>query len=381
MGQGDFDIIPSDLQCVPGYITFQEPAEHYYGRPGSDEHELIAASLARAADACAEAKTFGGRRKRRRVPLAPLAVPARACAEAAGRRFIDPDAGSASGIPIVAVEGAREAHGVCPCDRRRPRAELETAFGDRDYSSDVAHDPWWQRDARESTAHLQQRALRFLGEVLSLRETHVAVVSHGVFIEMLHDYFLRDWPGCAATRRVMNCDTCTYGFVMENGPPPQLGTYLNPSLLAKVVAAGMSLVEVAAACALWRKYVPGGAFTSSQECVASLITREGKASASQARLLAHVLAAGSAADGAVSQRALLRLLACFFPLQRATAPPLPPSIAHARAAYLKDLHGTELQDERALSAIIKGIVGSAAAAQSTSSCATSGGHSASATTE
>eukprot|EP00611_Tribonema_gayanum_P021418 TRINITY_DN4112_c0_g1_i1.p1 TRINITY_DN4112_c0_g1~~TRINITY_DN4112_c0_g1_i1.p1 ORF type:complete len:246 (+),score=38.07 TRINITY_DN4112_c0_g1_i1:210-947(+) len=163
-----------------------------------------------------------------------------------------------TGIPIVAVEGAREAHGMCPCDRRRTRAELEAAFGNRvNFQHISATDPWWQRDVRESTAHLQQRALRFLGEVLSLRKTHVAVVSHGVFIEMLHDYFLRDWPGSAATRRVMNCDTCTYGFVMENGPQPRLGTFLDPSLLAKVVAAGMSLVEVAAACALWRKYVPG----------------------------------------------------------------------------------------------------------------------------
>lgn len=96
------------------------------------------------------------------------------------------DSQPASAPPCLAVEMAREAYGIHFCDSRRSVSELSLAFPSVDFSlvgSD--EDTWWQPDVRETLADVARRARKLLQFIWTLQATHIAIVSHGVFLETL----------------------------------------------------------------------------------------------------------------------------------------------------------------------------------------------------
>ena len=119
-----------------------------------------------------------------------------------------------SAAPIVAVECLREAYGAHPCDRRRPRSVIQGEFPKVDMTKIAkGEDPLWteQREtcvcgrgaggssfAAGSSRYRRyksviQRAAKFVQVLRALpaTTTHIAVVSHGVFLDCLLRYCLQ----------------------------------------------------------------------------------------------------------------------------------------------------------------------------------------------
>ncbi len=114
---------------------------------------------------------------------------------------------SSAGIspPVRVIELLREAHGVRPCDARRPRSVAAARFPSFDFSAvETEDDTLHQPNARESVQALRSRCQRFetMLRSMPLRESAsafacskyvtlwsgtVVVVSHGVFLEHLLD--------------------------------------------------------------------------------------------------------------------------------------------------------------------------------------------------
>jgi broad specificity phosphatase PhoE len=95
---------------------------------------------------------------------------------------------SSAGIspPVRVIELLREAHGVRPCDARRPRSVAMSRFPLFDFSGvETEEDPWHRVDSRESLQSLRARCLDFQSMLSSLPYKTVIVVSHGVFLEQL----------------------------------------------------------------------------------------------------------------------------------------------------------------------------------------------------
>lgn len=98
-----------------------------------------------------------------------------------------------SAAPIVAVECLREAYGAHPCDRRRPRSVIQGEFPKVDMTKIAkGEDPLWT-EQRETYKSVIQRAAKFVQVLRALpaTTTHIAVVSHGVFLDCLLRYCLQ----------------------------------------------------------------------------------------------------------------------------------------------------------------------------------------------
>jgi broad specificity phosphatase PhoE len=118
---------------------------------------------------------------------------------------------SACGIqPHVRVlEVLREAHGVRPCDARRPRSEAADRFPSFDWSAiETELDTWHDASSRETLHALRDRCYRFETILRSLSARNVIVVSHGVFLEQLLDGALGACitPPTPPGQRYHNCE-------------------------------------------------------------------------------------------------------------------------------------------------------------------------------
>jgi broad specificity phosphatase PhoE len=118
---------------------------------------------------------------------------------------------SSAGIkpPVRVIEVLREAHGVRPCDARRPRSEAAARFPSFDFSSiETELDTWHQPNVRETLHALRLRCDRFEAELRSLSARNVIVVSHGVFLEQLLEGALGQCvtPPTPVGQRYHNCE-------------------------------------------------------------------------------------------------------------------------------------------------------------------------------
>lgn len=62
-------------------------------------------------------------------------------------------------------------------------------------TSAVCQDKLWTRDHREEMSHLKNRVAGFIERVVRRKETHVFVVSHGVFMETAVRQLASTCPG------------------------------------------------------------------------------------------------------------------------------------------------------------------------------------------
>lgn len=97
-----------------------------------------------------------------------------------------------SNAPIVVVEALREAFGAHPCDRRRPRDVLEKEFPHVDLQLLPHGDDSLWTEQRETYPSVIKRAAEFVEYLTGLPDSigHVAVVTHGVFLDCLMKHCL-----------------------------------------------------------------------------------------------------------------------------------------------------------------------------------------------
>lgn len=128
-----------------------------------------------------QATTLGARiREARMVVDVVLTSPLTRTLETASLMFSD------GGVPMVAVELCREAHGGHPCDQRRSITEIAAEFPHVDFTGvDTDLDTWHNPDCRETVREVAVRCDKFLAVLRARPERNIVVVSHGVFLETL----------------------------------------------------------------------------------------------------------------------------------------------------------------------------------------------------
>ena len=88
------------------------------------------------------------------------------------------------------------------CDKRRPVSVVQPEFPHVDFKHVTTdEDSLWRPDVRETMDDLAARCAAFLALLKERPEKHIAVVSHGVFLEVLWERI--NGPGAA---RYMNCE-------------------------------------------------------------------------------------------------------------------------------------------------------------------------------
>jgi len=100
---------------------------------------------------------------------------------------------------------AREAYGMHYPDKRGPLSRLQAQFPTVAYHPALAeHDVDWQPHARETRHDVVRRVERLLTWLLRQPHEGVAVVTHGVWMELALSHFCPDFA--LGERRVHNCD-------------------------------------------------------------------------------------------------------------------------------------------------------------------------------
>ena len=90
--------------------------------------------------------------------------------------------------PLIACEFLREAFGAHPCDSRRSITELKCEFGATrvDFSHiGTNEDTWASPTTRERIVDVAVRCDKLLAELQLRPERHIALISHGVLLEVL----------------------------------------------------------------------------------------------------------------------------------------------------------------------------------------------------
>ncbi len=108
--------------------------------------------------------------------------------------------------PLIACEWLREAFGAHPCDSRRTISEYKKEYGTRiDFSSIATNEDTWAGPVRERIVDVALRADEVLKAIYSRPERHIALVSHGVLLEV---FLTRSGLACVSedvrTRRFDN---------------------------------------------------------------------------------------------------------------------------------------------------------------------------------
>ena len=107
---------------------------------------------------------------------------------------------------IIIHEAVREAFGQHHTDRRRSKTELQQILSQWEATSSfrvqfdgafAEHDDLWTPHQRETLSNVQARVHAFLHWLAQRPELNIAVVTHGVWMEVLLQQFL--------TTRVYNC--------------------------------------------------------------------------------------------------------------------------------------------------------------------------------
>lgn len=89
-----------------------------------------------------------------------------------------------SSIPTLAVELCRERLGVQPCNKRRSISKYKSLFPAVDFSLiESEDDNMWTTDYRETHEEVAARGMKFLEWLWTRKETEIAIVSHGVFLQ------------------------------------------------------------------------------------------------------------------------------------------------------------------------------------------------------
>lgn len=130
----------------------------------------------------AQATALGARLREARIHVdAVLVSPLTRTVETASLMFPE-----SSGVPLIAVEMCREAHGGHPCDKRRPISAIRREFPRVDFSLiETDADTWHNPDRRETVREVSIRCDKFLAVLRARPERNLVVVSHGVFLETL----------------------------------------------------------------------------------------------------------------------------------------------------------------------------------------------------
>ena len=88
--------------------------------------------------------------------------------------------------PFIACEWLREAFGAHPCDSRRTISEYMKEYGTRiDFSSILTDNDTWAGPVRERIVDVALRADEVLKVIYARPERHIALISHGVLLEIL----------------------------------------------------------------------------------------------------------------------------------------------------------------------------------------------------
>ena len=87
--------------------------------------------------------------------------------------------------PFVVDERIRERNGKHPCDKRRPRGELEADFPGVDFSSLLAEEDDTWTTTREPWEKLVARAGDFCRALAARKEGNIAIVTHNDFLQAL----------------------------------------------------------------------------------------------------------------------------------------------------------------------------------------------------
>jgi broad specificity phosphatase PhoE len=88
-------------------------------------------------------------------------------------------------VPQLALEEIREAFGAHACDKRGPVSAVRHVFPHVDFSLVKTDEDTWHGPSRETVREVAARGHKFVEFLRERPETHIAVVSHGVFLETL----------------------------------------------------------------------------------------------------------------------------------------------------------------------------------------------------
>lgn len=90
-------------------------------------------------------------------------------------------------IPWIALESLRETTGLHPCDRRRPRDELQLYYPHINFNQiNDNMDPLYDKyELREPFADVELRCLRFMTYLANCSDKNIIVVSHSSYLYTL----------------------------------------------------------------------------------------------------------------------------------------------------------------------------------------------------
>lgn len=152
----------------------------------------------------AQATALGARLREARIHVdAVLVSPLTRAIETASLMFPE-----STGVPLIAIEMCREAHGGHPCDRRRPISAIRKEFPRVDFSLvETDADTWHNPDRRETVREVSVRCDKMLAILRGRPERNLVVVSHGVFLEtLLNRCALACTDDAVKLRRFENCE-------------------------------------------------------------------------------------------------------------------------------------------------------------------------------